>query len=289
MALVLGSCWQQTVLAQVSVSLYPSSFRLNLKPGEIWEGILTAVNPNKFPLVIKVEKENFGVGDEGSINLLGVEKEEYGLSSWISYNQKEFEMPPDTRREVPFQIRVPLRAQPGGHYAAVLFRASLTEKMQEEQGGLGVSGRVGAIILAEVAGNLKKEGSIEELTGPKFISHGPLAVSFKINNSGNSHFNPEGKATFLGWLQKKEAIIEPKTIFGGYSRSFDVRWDKRYLFGPITVTVSGQIPNGPELTAKSITVWAFPWQEISVLAIMFILLVFGWKQIKRRFRIIRIK
>ena len=288
LAIFLASVfWSGLALAQVSITVYPTSFRLSLNPGDFWESEVTVVNPNNFPLLVRPEKENFGTGDEGSIKLLGVENGEYGLISWIKIDQTDIVLAPKDRHTWKFSIKVPLQAQPGGHYAAVLFRGLEAEQQTMAGSGIGISGRVGALVLVEVSGDLKQGGAIEDLVAPKFISHGPLPVSFKINNTGNSHFNPGGKVIFTGWFQNNEADIEPKTIFGGYSRSFEARWEKRYLFGPISVRVLAKIPNGPELAAKSITIWAFPWQEFSALLIVLFFSLFGTKWLKRKFKIIR--
>jgi len=103
---------------------------------------------------------------------------------------------------MPFTITVPENAQPGDHYASILFRALPIQKDQIT--GIGTSGRVGTVILLNVSGDVKKAGEIQEIKVPKFIGRGPLKVSVKINNTGNTFFNPEGRVIIKGLFQKTE-------------------------------------------------------------------------------------
>lgn len=71
----------QTSLSAVSLTLYPTSFKLSLRPGEVYKGSVTAVNPNKFDINIQPEKEMLSGGAEGSIELTGDEQNTYGFLS----------------------------------------------------------------------------------------------------------------------------------------------------------------------------------------------------------------
>lgn len=281
--------WFFLALAQVSITIYPTSFRLNLSPGESWDGEVTVVNPNNFPLLVRPEKEDFGTGAEGAIKLLGTENAEYGLSSWIKIDQRDVMLAPKDRKTYNFSIKVPRLAQPGGHYAAVLFRGLETEQQARQGSGIGISGRVGAIILVEIGGDVIKAGELAELKAPEFISHGPLSVSFKIKNTGNTHFSPEGQVAFSNLWQKEIVPIESKTVFGGYDRSFSATWDKKYFFGPVNVKISAKIPDGLDLKTTSIVVWAFPWQEAVIVLFVFGFLAFLFKYFKKKFKIVRVK
>ncbi len=271
--------------AQVSLSLYPTSIRLNLNPGETWEGGVTVINTNNFALNVNPEKENLGGGAEGAIELLG-ENISYGLASWITYNETPMSLQPEERRELSFKITVPENAQPGGHYAAILFRGLSSSETQGS--GLGISGRVGSVVLVEVSGELKKSGEISQAIIPKFISHGPLEIDFKVKNTGNTHFSPEGTVTISGLFQNKELTWEPRVVFPGYDRTFKASWDNRYFFGPLTVKIMAQIPGGPSLMVDSFVIWAFPWQDLLIVIVVLLLLVVLFRFFKKRFKIVKV-
>lgn len=270
--------------AQVSLSLYPTSIRLSLNPGETWEGSVTVINPNNFTLKVNPEKENLGGGAEGAIELLG-ENISYGLASWINYDETQISLNPEERKELSFKIIVPENAQPGGHYAAILFRGLSPSETQGS--GVGISGRVGSVVLVEVSGETSKTGFIEEVMAKKFISRGPLKIDFKVKNTGNTHFSPDGKITVSGLFQNKELTWEPRVVFPGYDRTFKAIWDNRYFFGPLTVKIMAQIPDGEALIVDSFTVWAFPWQEALIIIVVLGVLVLLFRFFKKRFKIVR--
>lgn len=275
-------------LAQVSISIYPVSFRLALNPGESYTGSVTVVNPNNFDLAVRPEKENISGGAEGEVQLLGSEETKYSLASWIYFNETEMVLKPQERREISFVVSVPLNAQPGGHYAAILFRGLSPDQLTAGGSGVGVSGRVGTTVLVEVSGDVQKSGEVTSLDSPKFISHGPLEVSFKVKNTGNTHFSPEGKIIASSWFQKKELNWEPRVVFPGYDRTFKVDWDNKYFFGPIKITLLSNIPGAAALNEMSITVWAFPWQEALILIAVIVLIWLIVRVFKKKFKIVKV-
>lgn len=276
--------------AQVSISLYPVSFKLALDPGDTFTGEVTVVNPNDFPLGVRPEKENLGGGVEGSITLIGEDREmPFGLSSWIYLDTAEFTLEPKGKKTVPFTITVPPDGTPGGHYAAVLFRGIPPKTGSGGQSGVGIAGRVGSVILVEVSGDIERAGGISSIEAPKFLSRGPLELAFKVQNSGNVHFYPEGRVEISGFLQKAELSWEPRVVFPGFDRTFKVQWDKKYLFGPIKATVFARLPEGLDLGIQSALIWAWPWQESAVALGVLLVLVLGIRLFKKKFKIVKVE
>lgn len=271
--------------ADIGITIYPLSYKLVLSPGQEWEGMTTVVNPNDFVLKVKVEKENIIGGAEGNVSLTAEDIGQYGLMNWISYDIDEFELQPKERKEVYYKIKIPENAPPGGHYAAILFKGLPTGELS----GIGVSGRVGTVILVEVTGDVVKSAKITSISAPKFIDHGPLEVNFKVFNEGNSYISPEGKVIISGLFQKKELNIDSRVVFPGFERTFNAKWGRKYLFGPLTITVNAFIPNGPAIEPTKITIWAFPYQEAIIVFLIIVLIVWGIKTFKKKFKIVKVE
>jgi len=271
--------------ADISITVYPLTHKLVLSPGQEWEGSTTVVNPNDFAMKVKVEKENIVGGAEGNISLTGEELSQYGLMNWLYYDENEFLLQPKQSREFHYKVKIPDNAPPGGHYAAILFKG---ESAEETQSGIGISGRTGTVILVEVTGDVVKKAEITNISAPQFITHGPLEVSFKIKNEGNSYIFPEGKVIISGIFQKKELSWEPRIVFPGFERTFSVKWNRTYLFGPFKVTVNALIPNGPALEPVKVTVWAFPYQEAIIILLILILIIWGIKTFKKKFKLVKV-
>jgi hypothetical protein len=270
----------------VSITLYPTSFKLSLKPGEVYSGVVTVVNPNKVNITVVPEKEILSGGPEGSIELTGEELNSFGFLSWISFDKKEKTLAPEEKYEMPFKIELPQNAQPGDHYAALLFRAVPAEVNKNT--GIGTTGRVGTVILVNVAGETKKTGIIESVKFPKFVSRGPINIKVEIKNTGNTFFNPDGIVKIKGLLQGEEKSWESKLVFPNYSRSYEVKWDQKYLFGLFKVDVVANAPGGEKMPSQSSYFWAFPWQEALAVVILLVIIKIGVKKLKKKFKFVRI-
>lgn len=273
--------------AAVSISLYPVSFRIQADPGQTWTGAITVTNPNDTVLGVQPEKENLGGGAEGSIQLLGADVNAYGLASWIVLDTKPALLQPNQKKEFPFSIRIPVNATPGGHYAAVLFRAIPPEQAGgQAQSGVGVSGRVGSVILLEVSGAVTRSAALESVDAPRFASRGPFSVTLKISNTGNSYFNPQGNVTFQNLFWKEAVAFEPRVVFPGFDRTFSATWQRTYAFGPVFATVQADMPDGTPIGKQTVIMWAFPWQEGLIGLAGLAVVLFGVWEFKKRFKIV---
>jgi hypothetical protein len=274
--------------AQVGISLFPIKFDVTVAPGQTYSDTVTVINPNDFPIGVQPEVENIAGGNQGSIDLTETDIP-HGLSAWISISKTEFTLAPQQQLQVPFTIIVPSDGEPGGHYGAILFRGLPANATGTS--GVGISGRVGTVVLLNVPGASYATGNIGSFTGPGgYISHGPLPFSFTINNTGNTHFTPQGQITLSGPLFGTAVLpFTPGVVFPGYNRTFTASWPGHYAFGPLTATLSLAIPNTSSTLTQTITFFAFPWQETLVVIIVLLILFFFFKTWKKNFKIVRVK
>ena len=273
--------------AQVGISFFPIKFDVTVAPGQTYSDTVTVINPNSFPIGVQPEIENIAGGNQGSIDLTDTDIP-HGLEAWISLNMNEFTLAPNEQLQVPFTITVPANGEPGGHYGAILFRglsASSTDT------GVGISGRVGTVILLNVPGASYATGDIASFAGPAaYISHGPFNFSFTVNNTGNTHFTPTGQVTLTGPLFGKVVLpFTPGIVFPGYDRTFTASWPGRYAFGPLTATVALTIPDNTSTVTQTITFFAFPWQETLIVLVVLLVLYFIFRGWKKNFKIVRVK
>ena len=54
------------------------------------------------------------------------------------------------------------------------------------------------------------------------------------------------------------------------------------------MTVNALIPNGPALEPVKITVWAFPYQEAIIILLILILIIWGIKTFKKKFKLVKV-
>ena len=289
--------------AQLSISTYPLSVKGKVDPGQTYEGGVTIINSSATESVrIRPEKENLMGGAEGVVELLGEKDIGWGISSWIKFdNSEEFILAPKERRLVNYQIVVPANAQPGGHFGAVLFRALPANPTSTAESGVSISGRVGTVLLFEVSGDIKKGAVITSISVPRFLSHGPIDLTFKIKNNGNSYFTPAGNVTFSNLWQKDEVefynpgkkendVNKPGVVFPGYDRTYASRLNRKYLFGPVKITANVAMEEGgPSIAPVSIIIWVFPWQEVLIVLAVLLIIWLGVRMFKKKFKIVKIE
>jgi hypothetical protein len=271
--------------AQVSLSLYPVSFRYDIPRGSSQTGVITVSNPSEVPLTLSVETENFTGGDGGTVEY-APEGAKYGLLSWITIDKTPFTLGPGQKKEVSFTVDVPDNAEVGGHYGTVLFRAQPTTA---GGGGseIGISGRVGSIILVSVPGNVKKSGEFTKMAAPGFVQYGPLTVNATYKNTGSVHYVTKGNVTFTGIFGKKTIPFEEKTILPDVTREdITATLDKTWLIGPVFMKATLEAGDGSVAT-MSATSFAFPILPGGAVILVIALIIFGMRYIKKRFKIVR--
>ena len=272
-------------LAQVSISLFPVSFRYDIPRGSSQTGVITVTNPSETPLSLSVETENFTGGDGGTVEY-APDGAKYGLLSWITIDKTPFVLGPGQKREVSFTVDVPENAEVGGHYGTVLFRAA-PEAVEGGGSELGISGRVGSIILVSVPGNVKKGGELSKISAPTFLQYGPLTLNATYKNTGSVHYVTKGNVTFTGIFGKKVVPFDEKTILPDVTRDdISATLDKTWLIGPVFMKAELESGDGA-VTTMSATTFAFPVIPGVATLLVLAAIFFGIRFVKTRFKIVR--
>lgn len=273
--------------AQVSVSLYPVSFRYDIPRGSSQTGVITVSNPSDMPLSLQIETENFSGGDGGTVEY-APDGAKYGLLSWMSVDKTPFVLGAGQKKEIPFTVNVPQNAEVGGHYGTILFRASGADVDQSGSGSsIGISGRIGSIILVSVPGDAKKSGEFVSLTAPSFLQYGPLTVNASYKNTGSVHYVTKGSATFTGIFGRRTVAFDEKTILPDVQRETSVVLDKTWLIGPIFTTATLEAGDGTKQTMSS-TTFAFPVIPGVITILVILGIAYLVRTAKSKFKLVRV-
>jgi len=148
---------------KLSLTVTPPLFQLTIGPGEIWQSNLKVVNTNLYDLTVYASVMDFQAnGEEGKGKFIPLIESLEGnnnrsLASWIEISPEPIFVPREKSAEVPFTVRLPANAEPGGHYAAILIG---TRPLNDQTAGavIRVSSLVSSLILARVNGEVKEAG-----------------------------------------------------------------------------------------------------------------------------------
>jgi len=228
-----------TPTSSLALTISPPRLEFNVNPGQRVEDIIKIFNETKDPLNIFTSAANFVAkpGETGEPEFLFPKDGEEGLAAWIDIEKGPITILPNEQKIIPFTVRVPPTADPGGHYAAIFFSPS---PPPGEGGVVGVIGKLGALVLFRVSGDIKEEGGLTEFSlkdNKKAYNHLPVDFVIRFENTGTVHLKPQGDIFIKNIFGRESAIVEvnkPKIGTGGNVlpnsiRRFEASWDKKEI------------------------------------------------------------
>jgi hypothetical protein len=221
-----------------AITITPPRFELFANPGETLTEKIRVRNDTSSPVTYNIFLEDFATaGEEGHVVL---EEESvdttYALSNWLTTTTNTLTLQPNEEVTFSFTITVPKNAEPGGHYASVLF-SSGTESPQP--GAAAVTQRVGTLVLLRVSGNVVEEAKIETFQAPSYAQSGPVNFVLRLTNQGNVHVQPKGTIIITNIFGRKveEIPLNGANVLPAATRKMETVWDKNSIFGTFTATL----------------------------------------------------
>lgn len=231
---------ERVVTAQglAGLTLIPPKFELFANPGDIVSETIRVRNNSDSPYTVGVLVEDFSsAGEEGKVVLEEGESDEvYSLKRWIEPGSENLVIQPGEEATLPFTISVPRDAEPGGHYASILFQIGGGEP---QPGVTSVQHRIGSLILLRVSGDVVEEGEIESFSAPSYSQKGPVTFELRVKNNGTTHIQPNGTIIITNMFGKKvdEIPLNGSNVFPGSIRRMGTQWEKENLLGHYTATL----------------------------------------------------
>lgn len=221
---------------KLTLSVTPPLFQLTIGAGEFWASQLKVVNVNPYDLTLYASVVNFqSEGEEGHGRFTPIlpedpEAQAYSLAQWIEIAKNPIFVPKEKSVEIPFSVRIPANAPPGGHYAAILV-GTQSFSAPAEGAVVQVSSFVSSLFFVRIKGEVKEEGDIREFSTEKNFYQKPEAtLTLLFENTGNVHLQPQGDIVMYNmWGKERGKIfVNEKTNFGNVlpqsSRKFTFEW-----------------------------------------------------------------
>lgn len=271
--------------AGTGLSIQPVKVSHTINPGETISDIISLANASEEDVKVEVAVEDF-IPAAGSINVSFVGRAE-GLTTvrdWIVIGEKDsFIFKKGESRAIPYTIKAPANAEPGGHFGVAFFKAS---KLQET-GQLKISTRIGMLIFVTVPGSNLQKGKILNFTDPKFVQKGPVPFKIKFENTGTVHFEPKGEIKITNIFGKEVAKIpvEGQSVLPTGTRDLIVQWNVAgLLIGRYAAALKIIDGEGNELTGGNIAFYAFPLWYLAGFIATIVAIFFGFKFLRRKIK-----
>lgn len=279
---------------KISLRVSPLYYDLTVNPGEEKSGKLLVENVSEQNIDISVEFSDFFVDESGKYvfpekgDQMAFEKYRlFSMRDWFRVRKSSFALGKGRGETVDFTIAVPADANLGGHYGAVFFRTNC--RLEEDKAVVStdksqvcVSGRPGVLFLVQAGGEVQKSARLKKADIPGISFADAENLKIELENTGNTHFKPEGEVVAKN-LAGKEIFrldVKDKTILPGVSRDFSGKLERKDFWGIYKILGSVRDGDGREIKFSR---WTFlvPWREILVLAG----LVLAWIWFLRKFRL----
>lgn len=281
----------------LTITVTPPLFQVTQAPGTDWRSQLRLVNSNNFDITVAVKVQDFHPDGETGNAVFeeiprGDPSEARRISGWIEVPGGVLTIKRGAVAEIPFTIRVPLNADPGGHYGGLL----VSTRPGEIGGGsgAGISSGITSLIFLRVPGEVIEKGSIRDFYAKDDVVESPDAhFILRFENQGNVHIVPQGEIVITnmwGKVRGKVSINESSTfgnVLPSSTRKFEFNWNEldpsplevgRYK--AVATIVYGV--EGRQTVERTVYFWIVPFKPVaSILASLFFFIWFISWSIRR--------
>ena len=179
--------------------IMPASLYLQVKRGESQNQVLNVINDTGNPINCRVYVSGFEVLRDGK-QLFEEATEKYSARNWIKSKESEFEVAPNSTKEVEIEIAVPRNTKSGEYFATIMAGSRVPARAKTPQGtqiSFGVNFRIGCITIITVPGQaIRKKAEISEfkVEMPSSEDEGQdIQVMVTLENRSKVHLDVEGE------------------------------------------------------------------------------------------------
>lgn len=262
-----------------ALTVSPPTLPIALSPGEQKAVEVTLENEqNEEKTYYSSVREFTSVDESGTPGFLAERSE---VSGWLTANASVV-LKPHERVKVPVVITVPAGAQPGGHFAALLWSQTPSSQSQVQ-----ITAQVGILFFVSVKGDVAEDAAIIQLgtrEGRGWYRYPPVDLFFRIQNSGGDRIVPLGRVRVTSLLGREvfstDANPSAAGVLPGSIRRFDSTWAgaqppqgfwsnvafeaTHLLIGRYTVNVELAYGETHKPLVARMHLWIVPWELLLV-------------------------
>lgn len=275
----------------IGLTVAPAIIEDRVDPGETFSGSIRVTNNEGGERTFFILARDISRLSEDGQPVFAEEgeKTEFELSQWVRV-QESVLIPAGETREVSYEITIPDKASPGGHFGGIFFSA---EAPRLREVGAGIGYRVGTIFNLRISGDTIEEAEIREFVTDRTIySAANVTFNVTVENTGNVLLRPRGPIDIVNIFGNVVGLARMNdngaALLPASRRIFTTTWeDEGFLFGryeAVVALVYGE--DGRKTISATNSFWILPVHILVPFiggALLFILLVyFGTRFYVRR-------
>ncbi len=260
-----------------TLSVSPTLFQMNATPGQVWQSEIRVINVNNYDITVYPQVVNFApqgeAGQGDFIPIFASETNGQTLAEWVDISKEGITIPKQQTVSVPFTIKCPQNAAPGGHYAAILIGTRPADGGAES--ALKTAQFVSSLFFVRVAGDVVESGTIREFRTTASVLQTPdVDFEVRFQNTGNVHLQPQGDISIYNmWGEERGTIpINHQTHFGNVLpqsiRKFNFTWkseESAFDIGRYRAVVTlGFGEDKKNFVTSTTYFWIVPYKEILI-------------------------
>jgi len=189
--------------ADLSLDVSPAKYELQVLPGKTETIPIVVRNTGDTQVHIVTTLSDFTVGRDGNYQFAASGKSQYSMGKWVDVNPSEFDLDPQTFKQVRFSVNVPAGAS--GEYSTLVF---FTTRPSRKPGGLAIAERVASKLYEIVPDTARFAGEIDDVSTKADDTGEHYLVAF--HNTGNAHVYLSGRVEIKQGSQIVERVLMPK-------------------------------------------------------------------------------
>jgi hypothetical protein len=259
------------------VSITPPLFDLTIGPGETWSSSIKVINTGSSAATYYAYVDDFkATGETGNASFVPLLKEQndpslrtYSLASWLTLPTEPITVPATGSGQIPFTIHVPLEAEPGGHYAAVLIGTQPNVGSTTAGTQVNIASYVTSLLFVKIKGNVVENGRIREFSTSQSLYQSSAAdFTLRFENTGNTHVQPQGNIVIYNMWGRERGTVSINQEEGNFGnvlpggvRRFQFSWagDNAFDIGRYSAVVTLAYGQDGKKNVTAITYfWVIP-------------------------------
>lgn len=276
------------------LQISPAVKELQAFPGQSATMVISLKNVAGQELIARPEVDDFGASGESGqpkIYPAGEDNGRFSLRTWVQ-PLGDIRIGANQVKDITITIKVPVNAEPGGHYGVIRFTA-LPPSL--EGTGVALSASIGTLVLMKVPGNVTEllkydsffTANAKSGNEQGFFQSGPVKFVQRIQNAGTVHERPKGHLIIKNMFGKQVADLAVNSTNGAVLpdsvRRYDETWSQKGLLGHYTATANLVYANGKVLESNVASFWVVPVIPALIILAILVALFFGLRYGIRRY------